>query len=144
MKKIFYFLAMILGIIVMACGENNRGERNASVDSVLQNIRKYDQIALHNGETSVNIYVKKGEKADGIYDIEDFFYISFIDKNVSEYKGKRFLDNPESKINEKGKLINKPLRHYIVHLNKGEKVLGMNLNRVKTTKRTINIHYIYE
>ncbi len=144
-KMFFYFTVALVSVVVMSCGNcGSSAEGNAYADSVMNNIRKYDQVALNNNETSVDVYVKSGEKPDGVYDIENFFYISFVDANAPKYTGKRFLNHPDSKIDDKGKLINKTLRHYVVHLDKGEMVIKINLNHVTTTKRTINIHYIYE
>lgn len=133
----------LISVVIMSCGGKNN-DANAEADAYLESIRKYEQISLNEGQTSVDVYVKKGEKPDGIYDIEDFFYISFIDADAPKYNGKRFLDHRDSKIDDKGKLINKPLRHYIIHIDKGEEMLEMNIDHVRTTKRTINIHYIYE
>lgn len=148
MKKIFsLFVLVLISIITTSCGNNNHGgstEGNAYADSILQEIRKYDQISLKNNETSVDVYVKKGEKVRSVYDIDNFFYISFVDKNAPEYNGKYFLNHPNGELNEKGELINKSTRFYTVHLDKDESINIINHDYVKTTKRTINIHYIYE
>ena len=143
MKKNWLNIILSLTILFGLCGCGNSNS-NAEAEAYLENIRKYDQVALNEGQTSVDVYVKSGEKPDGVYDIENFFYISFVDANAPKYTGKRFLNHPDSKIDDKGKLINKSLRHYVVHLNKGEEIIGTYHNVVKTTKRKINIHYIYE
>lgn len=141
MKKVFYvFISVLISVLISSCSN----EASSEAKKKLEEIKKYDQISLTKGETSVDVYVKANEQPDAILDIANFFYISFIDKNAPEYTGERFLNHPDSKLTEKGELINKPLRHYTVYLNKGEKFLDMNLNRVITTQRTIYIHYIYE
>ena len=144
MKKIFlYFIMALISVVIMSCGGKNN-DANAEADAYLESIRKYDQISLKNNETSVDVYVKKGERVRSVYDVDNFFYISFVNQNQPKYNGKYFLDDPSSEIDEKGRLINKSTRFYTVHLNKGEEIIGTYHNAVKTTKRTINIHYIYE
>lgn len=126
----------LISVMIVSCHSGNKSD-NQNAAQKLEQIRKYNQAILINGETSINVYVKTDERVDDVCEVfgggteKNFFWITFVDKNAPEV-------NPL-----KGEK-NEPLRRYVVNLNKGENILTLNKLYVKTTQRTVNIHYIYE
>lgn len=142
MKKFIFFIIALMSLM-MTASCNNAPKMDTEVRKKLAQDEKYLLTKVKDKDV-VDVHVKRGEKVFSITPLESSFYVTFVSEKEPEYHGKYFLDNPQTCLTDKGEMVNPPLRHYNIFLSDGEQAVEASLIEIKTSRRVLKIHYIYE
>ena len=127
MRQILFFIALCMCICSCNQRESRELEEGEKLSRELLNymsqyndsLQKYEIIVLHEGDDTVNVYVRKGEK---ITDVQVL------------YKESRNVDV----------IFNDFSRRFSIFVPKGDTIKTWSLESIETDKRKIKVNVIYE
>lgn len=127
MRQILFFIALCMCICSCNQRESRELEEGEKLSRELLNymsqyndsLQKYEIIVLHEGDDTVNVYVRKGEK---ITDVQVL------------YKESRNVDV----------IFNDCSRMFSIFVPKGDTIKTWSLESIETDKRKIKVNVIYE